>query len=172
MLSWFDLNLPSSPFPLPLLSPPVSLLLSVFLPHEYWAAHQIFIAHNTQSAMHWGAHTHTHTQASIWTFNKRTSRTLTLAHSVLCTSTHTFTHIRTVVPVIYMLQEKEPAQTKRPWKFNTYSVQWIHKQTHTEPWVCASIDSPHLFLYSHLLKFNLQDVKWVLLLSCLYHLYF
>lgn len=129
--------------------------------------------HSTQHTIsHALGRAHTHTQASIWTFNKRTWRTLTLAHSVLCTSTHTFTHIRTVVPVIYMLQEKEPAQTKRPWKFNTYSVQWIHKQTHTEPWVCASIDSPHLFLYSHLLKFNLQDVKWVLLLSCLYHLYF
>lgn len=149
MLLWFDLNLPSDSFPPPLYLPS-SLLLSIVLSHEYWAQHQIFIAHNTQSAMH-TAHTHLriHAQTSIWIFNKQTPRTLTLAHSVLRTSPHPFTHIRTAVHVIYMLQVKEPARTERPWKFNTQSVQQIHKQTHTQSHECVQVQTRHISFCAH-----------------------
>lgn len=73
---------------------------------------------------------------------------------------HTYTYN---AALIHMLWEKEPAQTKRPWKFNTPGVQRIHKQTHAQSHGCAQTQTRHrLFLFhSQPLKFHQQDVKWI-----------
>lgn len=55
---------------------------------------------------------------------------------------------------VHMLPEKQPAQTKRPWKFNTPGVEQTPKQTHTH----THMQPVYVFLGER--DFHLQPLKF------------
>lgn len=114
----------------PCFSPPpaLSLLLSICLPHEYWAAHQIFIAHahNTRCPPPYAVHTRALT-------NELRTPTLPLR-----AWTRPYTLTCATVQLFKRYKGKEAVQTERPWKFNTPSVRRsLQTDTHWGTGVCS-----------------------------------